>query len=117
MFDIFICSPLRGDIEANIKKALFYCDYAAAMGYDPFAPHCYYPRFLDELDPEDRRKGIEWGKKKLPYCKAVWVFAKSFEECSSGMVEEIEQAWEISIPVLLICPDKLMPIKKLVKNG
>jgi hypothetical protein len=117
MFDVFICSPLRGDIEANIKKALFYCDYAANMGFDPFAPHCYYPRFLDELDESDRRKGIMWGLKKIPYCKYVWAFANNYDECSSGMKEEIDEAFKIGVPVIFISPETLMPVGKLAKNG
>ena len=40
---IYICSPLRGDIEKNIQKAQGYCREAVDLWPDviPIAPHVY----------------------------------------------------------------------------
>lgn len=36
---VFICSPFRGDMEGNAKKAAVYCRIACEQGYLPIAPH------------------------------------------------------------------------------
>jgi len=39
---IYICSPLRGDLERNIRKAQAYCREAVEFGVVPLAPHIYF---------------------------------------------------------------------------
>lgn len=53
---IYICSPLRGDIEKNIQKAQGYCREAVELWLDviPIAPHVYCTQFLDDTIPQER---------------------------------------------------------------
>jgi hypothetical protein len=97
--DIFVCSPLRGDIEGNTKKAEQYCRYVTLLGHNPFAPHLFYTRFLDEHSELERKMGIALGMQRLRKCDEVWVFADCFLHCSAGMMAEINEAHLYGIPV------------------
>lgn len=37
---VYICSPLRGDIEGNKQRAIEFFKYAAEQGVIPLAPFC-----------------------------------------------------------------------------
>lgn len=65
---IYICSPLRGDIEKNIQKAQGYCREAVDLWPDviPIAPHVYCTQFLDDTIPQEREAGMELGIALLP---------------------------------------------------
>ena len=82
---VFICSPFRGDMEGNAKKATAYSRMAYEAGYLPIAPHLLFPQFLDEGNPAERQAGISMGLELLLCCDEVWVFGKATE----GMAEEI----------------------------
>ncbi len=69
---VFICSPFRGDMEGNARKAAAYCRMACEQGFLPVAPHLLFPQFLNEGIEEERRLGIgeqgwlaEWRGKLL----------------------------------------------------
>ena len=70
---IYICSPLRGDIEKNIQKAQGYCREAVDLWPDviPIAPHVM--------------------------CDELWVYG--INNPSEGMKKEIAYAKEHGIPV------------------
>ena len=72
---VFICSPFRGDMEGNAKRAAAYSRMACEKGYLPIAPHLLLPQFLQE--------GIEAERKLC--CDEVWVFG----EATEGMAAEI----------------------------
>lgn len=86
---VFICSPYRGDIKANTHNARKYCRFAFSQGYNPFAPHLFYTRFLDEDNEFEREMGIKMGKAILAKCKEVWWFG---DEPTEGMKSELETA-------------------------
>ena len=71
MKKIYICSPLRGDIERNIMRALDHCREAAELGVLPIAPHAYFTRFLDDSVPQERALGMEFGRALLRMCDEV----------------------------------------------
>ena len=52
MNKVYICSPLRGDYDANIAAARTYCREAVEAGHLPVAPHIYLTQFLDDNKPE-----------------------------------------------------------------
>ena len=91
---VYICSPLRGDIETNIKKAQQYCRLAIKENHFPIAPHIYFTQFLDDNDPSERKLGMEYAKKLLYECDALWVCG---DKISEGMAEEIAIAKERGI--------------------
>ncbi len=45
---VFICSPFRGDMEGNARKAAAYSRMACEEGHLPIAPHLLFPQFLNE---------------------------------------------------------------------
>jgi len=83
---VFICSPFAGEVEVNTAKALKYCRFAIDKGKFPIAPHCYFPRFMDDDNPAERELGISFGLRLLNNCKELWLFGSRISE---GMKREI----------------------------
>lgn len=94
---IYICSPLRGDIEMNIQRANRYCLFAAGQEVIPLAPHTIFTQWLDDNDQGEREAGMLLGIKLLAKCDEVWVFGSRISE---GMAKEIEVAVSLGKPVL-----------------
>ncbi|MBS5284216.1 MAG: DUF4406 domain-containing protein [Clostridiales bacterium] len=82
---VFICSPFRGDMEGNAKRAAAYSRMACEKGYFPIAPHLLFPQFLQEGIEAERKLGIKMGLELLLCCDEVWVFG----EATEGMAAEI----------------------------
>jgi len=93
---IYICSPLKGDVERNIKKAIGYSRLAYLKGGIPLAPHVIFTTFLDDEILEERNAGIEMGISLLTKCDEVWVFG---ERISEGMQSEISIAKALNIKI------------------
>lgn len=93
---VYIASPLRGDIETNVRRANGYCRFAAKQGVIPIAPHAMFAGFLDDTIPEERQIGIDMGLELLKLCDEVWVFG---DRISEGMFAEIKSALELGIQV------------------
>ena len=86
---VYICSPFAGDTEANVEKALKYCRFAIDKGKLPIAPHCYFPRFMDDSNPAERELGMDFAIRLLYGCRELWVFG---DKISEGMKREIAAA-------------------------
>ena len=94
---VYICSPFRGDYDANTKNARFYSRHAALqLGVIPIVPHLLFPQFLDDTVPEERALGLRFGLELLKLCDELWVYG---DRISEGMKAEIEFAKELGIPV------------------
>ena len=93
---VYICSPLKGNIERNMTKARLYCRFAFDEGFVPVAPHIYYPQFLDESSKTERAAGMRYGLEAMWQCRELWVFGLKITE---GMAAEIELATDLKIPV------------------
>lgn len=99
MDKIYICSPLRGDIEKNMQRARNYCRYVLLKEtVIPVCPHIYFTQFLDDNKEIERKLGTDLGKALLTDCKEIWVFDEN--GISQGMKEEIEIAERLNIPVI-----------------
>lgn len=86
---VFISSPFACEVETNVINARKYCAYAVKCGYIPFAPHLFFPQFMDDNDKEQRFLGMLMGKIFLDSCRELWAFGKVI---SPGMQEEINRA-------------------------
>ena len=95
MKQIYICSPFRGDIKTNKRKARSYCREALSKGHLPIAPHLYFPQFLDDDIPSERRFGLDIGLSLLEDCDEIWVYGEPTE----GMQSEIEHAERLGIRI------------------
>lgn len=98
MKTVFICSPYRGRVAENEKKARGYCRQAAMQGFTPLASHLLFPQFLDDNNPDDRIKGLTMSREVLKRCDEIWVFGPVI---SKGMNYEITAAKEYGIPFRL----------------
>ena len=54
---VYICSPLGGNVSANIENAKRYARYALECGMAPFIPH-FYALILDDSNKEERNLGM-----------------------------------------------------------
>ena len=95
MKTVYICSPLRGDVEQNIINARAHCKYAVNCGVLPIAPHIFFTQFLDDNNPYERDIGIELALKQLRTADELWVFG----DVSQGMAREIDYAKALGKPV------------------
>ena len=105
MKKVFICSPLRGDIQGNIEKANEYCRWAMLThGALPIAPHTYFTQFLDDLDPAERELGINAGIELLTGCDELWHFG---DRVTEGMAREIGMAKILGLTVNHIASEEV----------
>jgi hypothetical protein len=95
---VYICSPLRGAIEENNKKAHRYCEYAAGCDVIPLAPHTIFTALQDTI-PEQRAQGLKMGLELLKRCDEIWVCG---DEISQGMQGEIDLATKLHIPTIYV---------------
>lgn len=93
---IFVCSPYRGDVEANVNNARAYCRFVVEQGGIPFAPHLLFTQFLDDNVPLERDAGICLGLEMLELCDELWAFG----DISMGMGFEITKGLKIQKPVV-----------------
>jgi hypothetical protein len=100
---IYVCSPVRGDVEENLKKANRYCEYVASCNHIPLAPHLAWQGFLPE-NPENREKALVMGLKLIEYCSEIWVCG---DEISQGMQGEIDAAEKLNKPVMYILQQRI----------
>ena len=93
---VYIASPLAGDIEGNIERALGYCRLAAEQDVVPVAPHTIFTQFLADTNPLERKQGMKMGFEMLKRCDELWVFG---ENITAGMRSEITIAAKHGIPI------------------
>jgi hypothetical protein len=94
---VYICSPLRGNIVRNLKRAAFFCNTAFNRGYHPWAPHLFYGQFLDDTDEYARAAGLRYGQESMWQCAELWVCGGG--KITEGMKSEIDLALQLGIPV------------------
>ena len=84
-----------------IRDAVEACREVHERGNIPIAPHLYWPRFLDDNDPQDRDYGIAAGLEALKRCDEMIVIIRQEgpeeEWISQGMQAEIAAAAKMGI--------------------
>ena len=98
MEKVFVCSPMKGDVEKNLKLAKFASRVLIGTGYIPIAPHLYFPQFLDDNDQYERIKGIKMGVELMKECDRMWIIGTTI---TNGMEYEINEAKKAKMPALL----------------
>jgi hypothetical protein len=99
---LIMVSSRFGGKEENIKRAEEFCKYIVRLGHIPVAPHVYFPRFLDDLKPEERELGIEGALALMAKCDEVWFFLDEGEKLSQGMKEEAALMVELNMPFKVV---------------
>lgn len=100
---VYVCSPLGGDIPANLERAKQYASYVFSCGAAPVVPH-FYALVLDDKKPEERKLGIRAGMSLLWLCDELWVFGDSI---SAGMKEEIQFCRNLNLRIRYITEKQL----------
>lgn len=93
---VYVCSPLRGDVQRNENKACGYCRFVVSKGFIPIASHLFFPQFMDDEDKSEREKAINMGLEILSRCDELWFFGKKISE---GMANEINFAKTYKIKI------------------
>lgn len=93
---VYVASPYKGDVEANVMRAMRYCRFVIHNGCLPIAPHVYLTKILDDNIADERRLGIELGLQLLVLCDELWVFGNKISE---GMTLELKLAQILNIPI------------------
>lgn len=105
---VYICSPMKGNVAENVRKAQAFCAAAIASHAIPVCPHYFFSELLDERYPADRNLGMEMGIELLKKCDEIWVFG----EPSEGMRAEIEEANSLRLPVVTVPQSAINKILK-----
>lgn len=95
---VYICSPLGGDVAANLEKVKRYMAYALKCGTAPVVPH-FYAAVLDDGNPAERETGRNAGMSLLWMCDELWVFGDIISE---GMDCEIKFCRNLNIRIRYI---------------
>lgn len=94
---VYVCSPYRGDIEANVNRAKSYCRDICLEGNIPVCPHIYFTQFLDDSNTYERSLALDFNKELMRDCDFVYVYGNYI---SSGMNEELK--WAIQLDKKII---------------
>ena len=95
MRKVYVCAPLGGNVESNLKKVRTYTEYALRCGTASVVPH-FYAECLDDNNPKDREIGLAAGMSLLWLCDEVWVFGDTVTE---GMRAELKFCKNLNIRV------------------
>ena len=94
---VYICAPLRGDVEKNVEFARQKAREVFASGDVPVCPHLLFPPIADPDNPEQDQAAREMGLRLVESCRQVNVYGP---EWTDGMWAEIHHAMKLGIPVM-----------------
>ena len=93
---VYICAPLRGEVEKNIAFARDKAREVFAAGNVPICPHLMFPPIADPENPAQDQAAREMGLRLVEKCQQVNVYGPVME----GMWAEIQRANKLDIPVV-----------------
>ena len=106
MKKVYVCAPLGGNVEENLKKVKTYTEYALRCGTAPVVPH-FYAECLDDNNPKDREIGLAAGMSLLWLCDEVWVFGDTVTE---GMKAELQFDKSLNIHIRYITEKEIQNV-------
>ena len=93
---VYICAPLRGDVEKNIEFARQKAQEVFQTGDIPICPHLMFPPIADPENPVQDQAAREMGLRLVESCQQVNVYGTEWTE---GMLAEIRHAMDLGIQV------------------
>ena len=93
---VYICTPLRGDVEKNIEFARQKAQEVFQSGDIPVCPHLMFPPIADPENPAQDQAAREMGLRLVEACQEVHVYGPEWTE---GMWAEIRHAMDLGIEV------------------
>lgn len=103
MRKVYICAPLGGNIQKNLKKVKQYARYALICGTAPVVPH-FYALCLNDNIPKEREIGMAAGLSLLWFCDEMWIFG---DEVTESMKAEMQFCKSLNIPVRKVRDDEI----------
>lgn len=94
---VFICAPLRDDVEKNIEFARQKAQEVFADGDIPICPHLLFPPITDPKHPEQDKKVKEMSLRLLESCQQLNVYGPIWTD---DMWKHIYRAGDLGIPVM-----------------
>lgn len=92
---VYICAPLRGNVEENIEFARQKAREIFLAGEIPICPHLMFPPIADPGNPSEDQAAREMDLQLVALCRQVNVYGI----CTAGMRAEIDLAQKLGIPV------------------
>lgn len=93
---VYVCAPLRGDVEANIECARAKAAELFRQGYIPICPHLMFPPVANVKDTAQDEQARKMGLQLIGLCSRVNVYGPEWTE---GMWAEIHRAEKMGVPV------------------
>lgn len=93
---VYICAPLRGDVEENIEFARQKAQEVFRAGDIPVCPHLMFPPIADPENPIQDQAARDMGLRLVESCQQVNVYGLKWTQ---GMQAEIDYAMDMGIPV------------------
>ena len=93
---VYICAPLRGDVEKNIEFARQKAQEVFQAGDIPVCPHLMFPPVADPENPQQDQAARDMGLRLVESCQQVNVYGPEWTE---GMWAEIRHAMDLGIEV------------------
>jgi len=103
---VYVCAPYRplskdpekaaAELKENIRNTRMACTLVSIMNEMPVSSALMYPQFLDDNDPIDRKKGIDYGIRLLESADELWIVG---DRITAGMRQEIDAAKDLHIPI------------------
>ena len=93
---VYICAPLRGDVEKNIEFARQKAQEVFQAGDIPVCPHLMFPPIADPENPQQDQAAREMGLRLVESCQEVHVYGPEWTE---GVWAEIRHAMDLGIQV------------------
>lgn len=106
MRKVYVCAPLGGNIEQNLKKVKTYTEYALRCGTAPVVPH-FYAECLDDNDPKDREIGLAAGLSLLWFCDELWLFGDTITD---AMKNELQFCKNLNIRIRKITENEIQKV-------
>lgn len=94
---VYICAPLRGEVEKNIEFARQKAKGVFQEGDIPVCPHLMFPPIADPANSVEDKAAMEMGLKMLEKCQQLNVYGSVWTE---GMWGEIHHAERLGIPIM-----------------
>ena len=111
---VYICAPLRGEVEKNIAFARDRAREVFVEGNVPICPHLMFPPIADPENPAQDQAAREMGLRLVESCQQVNVYGPVWTE---GMWAEINHAERLGIPVLTDQKELGKPPHRRTKQG
>ena len=93
---VYICAPLRGDVEKNIEFARQKAQGVFQAGDIPICPHLMFPPIADPEDPEQDQAARDMDLRLIAICQQLNVYGPNLTD---GMLAEIQRATILGIEV------------------